>query len=120
MLTGGLFSCAPIPEYASCRKKLPVIISSLWKRLMEQDRKINVEEIMGHLKCPKDFQCCMSGLEDLCKAKSVGDGSFLVCAGNLHPPHWKYLSDSLLSSVKQQKGADFVILEQRKNHSIYT
>jgi hypothetical protein len=48
---------------------------------MEQDRKINIEEIMGHLKCPRDFQCCMSGFEDLCKAKSVGVGadSLLIC-----------------------------------------
>jgi hypothetical protein len=48
---------------------------------MEQDHKINIEEIMGQLKCPKDFQCCMSGLEVLCKAKSVGVGedSLLIC-----------------------------------------
>jgi hypothetical protein len=46
---------------------------------MEQDEKIDVSELMGPLICEKDFQCCMSGLEDLCKAKSVGGGSYLVC-----------------------------------------
>jgi hypothetical protein len=48
---------------------------------MEQDRKIDVEEIMGQLFCTKDFQCCMSGLKDLCKAKSVevGEDSHLIC-----------------------------------------
>jgi hypothetical protein len=56
---------------------------------MEQDRKIDVEQIMGQLKCPKDFQCCMSGLEDLCKAKSVGDGSFLVCLEE-HPKKCRF------------------------------
>jgi hypothetical protein len=42
---------------------------------------INIEEIMGQLKCRKDFQCCMSGFEHLCKAQSVevGEVSLLFC-----------------------------------------
>jgi hypothetical protein len=46
---------------------------------MEQDRKIDVEQIMGQLECPKDFQCCMSGLEDLCQATDIGSELFLGC-----------------------------------------
>jgi hypothetical protein len=48
---------------------------------MEQDHKINIEEIMGQIKCRKDLQCCMSGLEDLCKARNieVGENSLLIC-----------------------------------------
>ena len=57
------------------------ITPSLLGILMEQDHMINIEEIMGQLKCRKDFQCCMSGFEDLCKAQSieVGEVSLLIC-----------------------------------------
>jgi hypothetical protein len=46
---------------------------------MEQDDKINVEEIMGQLFCPKHFQCCMSGFKDLCWATDIGLESYLKC-----------------------------------------
>lgn len=31
-----------------------------------------IKEIIGHLKCPKDFNCYKSGFDVLCKAKDVG------------------------------------------------
>jgi len=47
---------------------------------MDQDDKKRVEEIIGKLKCPKDFQCYKSGLENLCKAKEIrGTVSYLEC-----------------------------------------
>jgi hypothetical protein len=60
---------------------------------MEQDRKIDVEQIMGQLKCPKDFQCCMSGFKDLCRARSFGlvEDSLLVCLEK-HPRTCKFLA----------------------------
>jgi len=35
----------------------------------ETDKEI--KEIIGHLKCPKDFNCYKSGFDVLCKAKDV-------------------------------------------------
>ena len=48
---------------------------------MEQEYKKEIEEIIGGMKCPKDFMCYKSGLEVLCKAKSVevGEDSHLIC-----------------------------------------
>jgi hypothetical protein len=48
---------------------------------MGQDCKKEVEEIIGHLKCPKDFKCCQSGFETLCRARQMDDGvgSYLEC-----------------------------------------
>ena len=46
---------------------------------MEQDIKKELEEIMGNLNCPKDFQCYKSGFENLCKAQKVGIMNYLLC-----------------------------------------
>ena len=48
---------------------------------MDEDFKKRLEEIVGHLKCPKDFKCCQFGLETLCKARHIDDGvgSYLEC-----------------------------------------
>jgi hypothetical protein len=47
---------------------------------MCQDVKKKIEEIVGHLKCPKDFKCCQSGIEILCRAKMVdGTATYLEC-----------------------------------------
>ena len=42
---------------------------------MEQADK-EIEEIIGQMKCPKDFRCYQCGLEVLCKAKDIGMESF--------------------------------------------
>jgi len=51
---------------------------------MEQEHKKEIERIIGSIQCPKDFICYKSGLEILCKAKDIGDGSYtrpyLVCS----------------------------------------
>ena len=46
---------------------------------MEQDLKKELREIIGDLKCPKDFKCCTEGLENLCKARDVGLESHILC-----------------------------------------
>jgi len=47
--------------------------------LFGQDNKKQVEEIIGHMECPKDFRCYKSGYENLCKARDIGIESFLEC-----------------------------------------
>ncbi len=44
----------------------------------EVDEK-KIVEIMGEMTCPKDFKCAKSGFENLCKAKSAGTDSYLLC-----------------------------------------
>jgi len=46
---------------------------------MEEDHKKEIEEIIGGMKCPKDFKCYKSGFEDLCKAKDIGIELLLKC-----------------------------------------
>jgi len=46
---------------------------------MEQDHMRQIEKIIGGMKCPRDFKCYKSGLENLCKAKDIGIESFLEC-----------------------------------------
>jgi len=46
---------------------------------MEKDYKREIEEIIGGMKCPKDFKCYKLGLESLCKAKDIGVKSYLKC-----------------------------------------
>jgi hypothetical protein len=46
---------------------------------MEKSHKKKIEEIIGNIKCPKDFKCYESRFKDLCKAKDLGMDSFLLC-----------------------------------------
>jgi len=46
---------------------------------MEQDNRKEIEEIIGQLKCPKDFKCYRSGFETLCKAEDIGMKTYLKC-----------------------------------------
>ena len=38
-----------------------------------------IAEIIGELRCPKNFKCYRSGFESLCKAKDLDIDSFLQC-----------------------------------------
>jgi hypothetical protein len=38
-----------------------------------------IAEIIGGLRCPKDFRCYRSGFENLCKAKDFGNRYLLEC-----------------------------------------
>jgi len=46
---------------------------------MEEVYKIKVEEIIGKMKCSKDYKCYKSGFEDLCKAEDIGLKTILKC-----------------------------------------
>ena len=47
-------------------------------KMREEDKK-QIEEIMGEMKCPKDFSCAESGFESLCKARDEGFEHYLEC-----------------------------------------
>jgi hypothetical protein len=51
---------------------------------MEEDHKKQIEKIMSSMKCPRDFRCCKSGLNPLCKAKGSPMERFLDIEGT--PP----------------------------------
>jgi hypothetical protein len=46
---------------------------------VKKEHKRQIEEILGGMQCPKDFQCYKSGFKRLCKATDVGIASFLRC-----------------------------------------
>jgi hypothetical protein len=46
---------------------------------MDEKTKKELEEIIGEMKCPKDFRCYKSGLGVLCRAKEIGLETFLEC-----------------------------------------
>ena len=46
---------------------------------MEQDYTKIIEDIVGEIKCPKDFKCYKTGIENLCEAKDFGLSDFLEC-----------------------------------------
>jgi hypothetical protein len=46
---------------------------------MEQTHKIDAEEIMGGLVCPKGFKCLQQGPENLCKAEDFRLKYCLLC-----------------------------------------
>lgn len=46
---------------------------------MNAKHKQKIEEIMGGMKCPKDFKCAKSGFKQLCKSKDFGVEDCLVC-----------------------------------------
>jgi hypothetical protein len=47
---------------------------------MDAELEKEIREIIGDLRCPKDFKCYRSGFENLCKATQVdGVVSYLEC-----------------------------------------
>jgi hypothetical protein len=36
---------------------------------MDEETRKKIEEIMGELRCPKDFKCAKNGFKQLCKAR---------------------------------------------------
>ena len=70
-------SAAPFVPMAGLNVSLETTAKGTF--LMEQDHTKELEEIIGEIECPKNFQCCESGFEVLCKAKDVGIEEFLEC-----------------------------------------
>jgi hypothetical protein len=54
-----------------------------------QEHHREIEEIIIHLKCPKDVTCKKSGFKVLCKARDIGVQSFLLCLEE-SPPKCKF------------------------------
>ncbi len=46
---------------------------------MTDEEKKKIEELLGNLKCAKNFQCAESGFERLCSARDLGLETFLEC-----------------------------------------
>ncbi|MHC4593462.1 MAG: hypothetical protein ACYS9C_01280 [Planctomycetota bacterium] len=44
-----------------------------------EKHKRQIERIINEKKCPKDFECYKSGLENLCRAKNIGLRDFVEC-----------------------------------------
>ncbi|MFH1718259.1 MAG: hypothetical protein ABIF19_12975 [Planctomycetota bacterium] len=47
--------------------------------MMEDEVRQTIEEIMGKLQCPNNFQCAESGFKVLCRARRVGLEDYLEC-----------------------------------------
>jgi hypothetical protein len=45
----------------------------------EEDIEKQIKDIIGGLKCPKDFKCYKSGFKNLCKAEDIGMATFIKC-----------------------------------------
>ena len=46
---------------------------------MNEEQKKRIEEIMGGMECPRGFERCKHGLENLCKAKDGGLPGYAEC-----------------------------------------
>jgi hypothetical protein len=56
-----------------------MLVATLEHVGMEDSTKRKIEEIIGQMKCPKDYDCYKSGLKTHCKAEDVGMQSYLKC-----------------------------------------
>jgi len=46
---------------------------------MDEEIRQKIEEIVGQMKCPKDFECTKNGFERICKARDFGLDKYLEC-----------------------------------------
>jgi len=53
---------------------------------MDEDIRQKIEEMIGHMKCPKNFNCTKNGFTDLCRAKDFGLDNYLECLEDSPPP----------------------------------
>ncbi len=53
---------------------------------MKEEHEKKIKEIMGDMKCPKNFKCAEGGFENLCKAKDFGLDEYLEC---LEEHYWQ-------------------------------
>ena len=44
-----------------------------------EEFKKEITEIIGDLKCPKDFECHRSGFNNMCKAMDIGMETYAEC-----------------------------------------
>jgi hypothetical protein len=48
-------------------------------KVMDKQVDKKIKEIIGHMKCPKDFKCANSGFKNLCRARDCGMDYYLEC-----------------------------------------
>ncbi len=48
-------------------------------KLMDEEIRQKIEEMIGHMQCPKNFNCAKNGFTELCKAKDFGLDNHLEC-----------------------------------------
>ncbi len=46
---------------------------------MKEEHRKKIKEIIGNMKCSKNFTCAEAGFKNLCKAKDFGLGRYLEC-----------------------------------------
>jgi hypothetical protein len=44
-----------------------------------QEHERRMQDIMGEMQCPKDFECYKSGFEELCKVRIICGGQLIEC-----------------------------------------
>lgn len=49
------------------------------KKIADKQVRATIEEIIGHMQCPKGFKCAQGGFEDLCRAQECGMEYYLEC-----------------------------------------
>jgi hypothetical protein len=54
-------------------------ISKKIKAVADIQVRAKIKEIIGQVKCPKDFKCAHSGFEKLCVARDCGMDHYLEC-----------------------------------------
>lgn len=56
-----------------------------------QQQMSEMEQIIGSMKCAKDFECFKSGFQKLCKVKNIGEGKVIECSPeNRSPCEYKF------------------------------
>ncbi len=51
---------------------------------LAQEQRAEIGKIAAGLRCSKDFKCCESGFDRLCKAVDIGFESLLECSEDNH------------------------------------
>jgi len=49
-----------------------------------QQQTAEIEQIIGSMKCAKNFECFKSGFQTLCKVKNIGNGKIIECSPENH------------------------------------
>jgi hypothetical protein len=54
-------------------------VSKHLKGIKDKQVSKKIQEMIGHMQCPKDFKCASSGFKKLCKAKDSGMADYVEC-----------------------------------------
>lgn len=79
---------------AGLQKEFSVIFDGVWVPKRQRAKEFfdapaseeqhqqtkQIEQIIGSMKCSKDFECFKSGFQKLCKVNVIGDGKVVECS----------------------------------------